>query len=51
MVSRTAALHFAAAFLGCLERRFTMTLCKVTAHMKASECDLTLSDLTVKNHF
>lgn len=42
MVSRTAALHFVVAVVGCLELRFTMTLCKVTAHIKVSECDFPL---------
>lgn len=49
MVCRTAVLHFAAAFIGCLELRLTMTSCKVTAHIKVSECDLPLlSALTSK---
>lgn len=52
MVCRTAALHFVAALVGCLELRFTVALYKVTALIKVSECDLPLlSALTVKNHF
>lgn len=52
MACRTAALHFAVTLAGCLELRFTVALCKVTAYIKVSECDLPLpSALTVKNHF